>query len=188
MAGATAKRPASYEDLQGLPENLVGEIIDGELVASPHPAVRHAAASSALGVDLGSAFGRSGGSGPGGWVILDEPELHVAGQVLVPDLAGWRRERLPELPDAPFIDLAPDWVCEVLSPSTVALDRTSKTRHYARAGVNHLWFVDPIPETLEVYRLEGGAWRLVDGFAGPVKVRAEPFGAMELDLGNLWAR
>jgi len=187
MSGAAAKPTVRYEDLQNLPENVVGEIIDGELVVSPRPGVRQAAASSSLGADLATTFGRRGGSGPGAWVILDEPELHI-GQVLVPDLAGWRRERLPHLPDAPFIDLAPDWICEVLSPSTVAHDRTSKTHHYARAGVGHLWFVDPTPETLEVYRLDGGAWRLVESVAGPMKVRAEPFEAMELDLGNLWAR
>jgi Uma2 family endonuclease len=188
MSSATAKRPATYEDLQRLPENVVGEIIDGELVVSPRPALRHAAAASALGGDLATTFGRHGGSGPGGWIILAEPEVHIVGQVLVPDLAGWRRERLPQLPDAAFLDVAPDWVCEVLSSSTVARDRTSKTRHYAGAGVGHLWFVDPSAETLEVYRLEAGAWRLVGGFAGAVKVRAEPFEGLELDLGNSWVR
>lgn len=188
MSTSAAKQPASYEDLQNLPENLVGEIIDGELVASPRPSLRHAAAASALGADLAPSFGRRGGSGPGGWIILAEPEIHIVGQVLVPDLAGWRRERLPELPDEPFLELAPDWVCEVLSPSTIARDRTRKTHHYARAGVRHLWFIDPIPETLEVYRLEAGAWRLVESVAGSVKVRAEPFEALEIDLANWWAR
>jgi Uma2 family endonuclease len=87
-----------------------------------------------------------------------------------------------------YLDLAPDWICEVLSPGTIALDRTRKTHHYARAGVAHLWFVDPYPETLEIYRLEAGAWRLVQSVAGPVKLRAEPFDAVELDLAHLWAR
>jgi Uma2 family endonuclease len=188
MSTAAAKKPATYEDLQALPENMVGEIIDGELVASPRPALRHAAAASALGGDLTTTFGRHRGPGPGGWIILDEPELHVVGQIMVPDLAGWRRDRLPEIPDAPYLELAPDWVCEVLSPSTIAHDRTRKTHYYAKAGVGHLWFLDPAPQTLEVYRLEQGGWRLVDAFAGPIEVRAEPFDAVELDLANLWAR
>jgi Uma2 family endonuclease len=188
MTGVAAKQPATYEDLRALPEHLIGELVDGELVVSPRPALRHAAAASALGVDLGGAFGRRGGAGPGGWIILDEPEIHILDQVFVPDLAGWRRERLPELPDAPFLELAPDWICEVLSPSTIALDRTRKTHHYARAGVAHLWFLDPSPQTLEVYRLDGEGWRLITSVAGSVKVRAEPFEALELDLGNLWAR
>ena len=188
MPGAAAKRPASYEDLRQVPENLVGEIIDGELVTSPRPSARHAAAASALGVDLGAAFGRNNRGGPGGWVILDEPELHVVGQVLVPDLAGWRRERMPEIPDVAFFELAPDWVCEVLSPSTAALDRTQKRHHYGRAGVRHLWLLDPGPQTLEVHRLDGDAWRLVSSAAGDVKVRAEPFDAVEVDLKDVWAR
>lgn len=107
-------------------------------------------------------------------------------QVLVPDLAGWRRERMPAIPDAAFFELAPDWVCEILSPSTAALDRTRKWHHYARASVNHLWFLDPAPQTLEVYRLDDGAWRLVSSFAGDVKVRAAPFDAVEIDLGAIW--
>jgi Uma2 family endonuclease len=188
MSGPLVKRAASYEDLLKVPKHLVAEIIDGDLVTSPRPAVRHAAATSSLGADLHTAFGRMGGAGPGGWVILDEPELHLTGQVMVSDLAGWRRSRMSEIPDIAFFELAPNWVCEVLSPSTVALDRTRKTHHYARAGVGHLWFLDPVPETLEVFRLEGGAWRLVTGVAGNVKVRAEPFGAIDLDLANIWAR
>lgn len=118
-------------------------------------------------------------------MLLDKPEVHIVGQVLVPDLAGWRRERLPKLPDAPFLDLAPDWICEVLSPSTIALDRTRKIHQYARAGVTHLWFIAPSPETLEVFSLETGRWRLIEGVAGPVKVQAEPFHGVEVNLANL---
>ena len=188
MSGVPSKRPATYEDLLQVPDHLVGEIIDGELVTSPRPAARHAAASSALGVDLGGAFGRSNGGGPGGWVILDEPELHVVGQVLVPDLAGWRRERMPEIPDVAFFELAPDWVCEVLSPSTAARDRTRKMHHYGRARVSHVWFLDPVPQTLEVFRLDGDGWRLAMAEAGDVKARAEPFEAIAIDLAGLWAR
>jgi len=186
MSGFAAKQRATYADLLKVPDHLVGEIVDGELIVSPRPSIRHAAASSALGVDLGGAFGRQGGPGPGGWIILDEPELHIVDQILVPDLAGWRRERLPRLPDAAFMELRPDWVCEVLSPATIAFDRTRKTHHYAAAGVEHQWFVDPIAETLEVYRLDGGGWRLVASVAGQTKLRADPFEAMELDLANLW--
>jgi Uma2 family endonuclease len=187
MSGARAKRPASYEDLLAVSDDLVAEVIDDELIASPRPAARHAAAASALGEELGPPFKRGLG-GPGGWVILDEPELHLVGQILVPDLAGWRRERMPEIPDVAFFELAPDWVCEVLSPRTAALDRTRKRHHYGRAGVGHLWLVDPDPQTLEVYRADGEGWRLAFSAAGNVKVRAEPFDAIDLDLSNVWAR
>jgi Uma2 family endonuclease len=124
-----------------------------------------------------------------------EPELHIGGQVVVPDLAGWRRERMPVMPDAAFSDLAPDWVCEVISPSTGRLDRVKKLPHYARWGVSHLWFVDPLQRTLEIYRLaQGGesgqapSWSVVGTYADDAKVRAEPFDAIELDLAILWAR
>jgi Uma2 family endonuclease len=188
MSGVPAKRPATYEDLLKVPEHLVAEIIDGELITSPRPAARHTVASSALGADLGSAFGRTNRGGPGGWVILDEPELHIVGQVLVPDLAGWRRERMPEVPDVAFFDVAPDWICEVLSPSTAARDRTRKMHHYARARVAHLWFLDPVLQTLEVFRLDGDGWRLAMSAAGDAPVRAEPFDAIDLDMAGLWAR
>jgi Uma2 family endonuclease len=181
-------RPASYEDLLALPEHVVGEIIDGELIVSPRPANRHAAATTSLNSDLHATFGRGNRGGPGGWVILFEPELHIVGQVMVPDIAGWRRERRPEIPDAPFFELAPDWVCEVLSPSTAALDRTRKMRHYGRAGVTHVWLLDPTPQTLEVFRRDGDSWRLVLAVAGDAEVRAEPFEAVELALAGLWAR
>jgi Uma2 family endonuclease len=119
---------------------------------------------------------------------LDEPELHLVGQVMVPDLAGWRRERMPEIPDVSFFELALDWVCEILSPATATLDRTRKMRHYADAGVHHLWLVDPRIKTLGVYRLDGGSWRVVVTHGGDAPVRAEPFDAVELDLASLWSR
>jgi len=180
--------PATYDDILALPEHVVGEIIDGELVVSPRPASRHAAASTSLGAGLHSSFGRGGSGRPGGWAILDEPELHVVGQVMVPDMAGWRRERMPEIPDVPFFELAPDCVCEVLSPSTAARDRTRKMHHYGRAGVGHVWLLDPAPQTLEVFRRDGDGWRLVLAVAGDAKVRAEPFDAIELALHAVWAR
>jgi len=187
MPGSGPKRPATYDDLRRVPDHLVAEIIDGELVTSPRPAVRHAAASSSIHSVLSGPFDRRGGGSPGGWVLLFEPELHIVEQVMVPDIAGWRQERMPVLPDSPFIDVPPDWIYEILSPSTMALDRTRKVHHYARAGVRHLWLVDPAPETLEVYRLESGAWVLVTSVAGNVKIAAEPFEA-EVDLARVWAR
>jgi Uma2 family endonuclease len=188
MSGKPAKRPATYEDLLRVPDHLVAEIVDGELVTSPRPALRHAGAASSLYGGIFGAFDRRGGGSSGAWLILFEPELHVVAQVMVPDIAGWRTERMPMIPDAAFTEIAPDWICEVLSPSTVALDRTRKMHHYARAGVGHLWLLDPQAETLEVYRLTTGAWTLVTSVAGGVKIRAEPFEAMELNLASVWAR
>jgi len=181
------KKTATYDDLVALPSHLVGEIIDGELIASPRPATTHARATTRLATDLEGPFGRGKG-GPGGWVILYEPELHIVEQVLVPDLAGWRRERMPELPDAAYLELSPDWLCEVLSPATAKIDRARKMSHYAAAGVRHVWLVDPVATTLEVYRLDGEGWRLVQTHAGDTTIRPEPFEAVELDLGSLWSR
>src|SRR5512142_1994617 len=127
--GSAKARPACYEDILRLPSHVVGEIVDGELVVSPRPGPRHALAASSLGIEIGGPFGRGRG-GPGGWIILDEPELHLGQQVLVPDLAAWRRERMPSLPDTAWFTLAPDWVCEVLSPSTAIVDRTGKQEAY----------------------------------------------------------
>jgi Uma2 family endonuclease len=183
----TQKKPATYADLEALPSHLVGEIIDGELIASPRPALLHAVAASRLGIEVGGPFDRGKG-GPGGWIILDEPELHIIGQVLVPDLAGWRRERMPEVPDAGASELAPDWVCEVLSPGTAKIDRARKMRHYAAASVRHVWLVDPLATTLEIYRLDSEGWRLVETHAGDVAIRPEPFDAVELQLSSLWSR
>ena len=145
----------------------------------------HSHATSVLGAQLGGPFHRSG---PGGWVILDEPELHFGNDVLVPDLAGWRRERMPEAPDEAYITLAPDWVCEVLSPSTESLHRGKKLRLYARENVTHVWLVDPSRQTLEVLSLESGAWTALAVHEGRAAVRAAPFDAIELQLGALWIR
>ena len=129
-----------------------------------------------------------GEGGPGGWVFLDEPEVHLSGHILVPDLAGWRRERMPEMPAVPFVELAPDWVCEVLSPSTEAEDRADKMPLYAAAGVRNLWLVDPVAQTLEAFALQAGAWRVLGTWRTKPQVRVAPFDAVELDLGVLWAR
>ena len=179
------KKPVTYVDLEALPPHVVGEIVEGELYASPRPAVPHVVAGSRLGAELGGPFDRGRG-GPGGWLLLDAPELHLGEDVLVPDLAGWRRERMPRAPRTAAISLAPDWVCEVLSPSTVALDRGAKLRAYARAGVRHVWWVDPLARTLEVLRLEGVHFLLLDTYTGTARVRAHPFEALELELAALW--
>ena len=181
------KKNVTYADLVDLPSHLVGEIIDGELIARPRPATTHARATTRLGTELEGPFDRGKG-GPGGWVILYEPELHIVGQILVPDLAGWRRERMPEMPEAAYLELPPDWLCEVLSPATARIDRADKMRHYAVAGVRNVWLVDPSATTLEIYRLDGETWRLVQTHAGKVAIRPEPFEAVELDLGSLWSR
>jgi Uma2 family endonuclease len=182
---APARRPATYEDLLNVPDHLVAEILDGELHATPRPAPRHAAASSGLGGALHGPFDRGRG-GPGGWRILFEPELHLGPDVLVPDLAGWRRERLPQLPDTAYFAIAPDWVCEVVSASTASLDRITKLGIYAREGVRHAWIVDPVARTIEVLRLDGRRWTILTTGADLAVVRAEPFDALDLDLSLLW--
>ncbi len=179
------KRKATYADLEALPVWQVGEIVEGDLYASPRPASRHALASSVLGGELLGPF-QLGRNGPGGWWILDEPELHLDRDVVVPDIAGWRRERLPVVEDVPYFTLVPDWICEVLSPSTARLDRVKKLRVYARAGVANAWIVDAIGHTLEVFRRDGAQWTLVATHGGDERVRAEPFGAVEIELGALW--
>jgi len=178
-------RPATYEDLVNLPDIQVGEIVDGELHASPRPAPLHALAETAIGDALRLPYHRGRG-GPGGWLILVEPELHLGADVLVPDWAGWRRSRMPAMPQTAYFPLAPDWVCEVLSPSTASLDRAKKLRIYAREGVCHAWLVDPIARTLEVLRLDGGRWTILATYVGDEVVRAEPFVEVELELASLW--
>ena len=179
------KRRATPEDLLAVPDHMVGEIVDGDLYASPRPSLLHARAASTLNADLAGPFDRGRG-GPGGWWLLQEPELHFGEDVLVPDVAGWRRERLPRIPDTPATDLAPDWVCEVISASTERLDRVRKLAIYAREGVAHAWLVNPTQRTLEVYRREGPAWLLLASHADDAQVRAEPFAAVEIDLLALW--
>jgi Uma2 family endonuclease len=187
MAVDPARRRATYADLCALPENLIGEIIDGELEVQPRPAFVHARATTALSEEIGPPFDRGKG-GPGGWIILFEPELHLGEDVIVPDLGGWRRERMPELPDVAWVDLAPDWVCEVLSPKTALLDRRRKLPIYAREAVGHVWLVDPALQSLEIFRLDGDSYRLRATYGGSELVRAEPFDAIELDLAALWMR
>lgn len=181
-----AGRQASYEDLLNLPENLVGEILGGQLHTSPRPTPKHARAYSALGYLVGGPYD-GGINGPGGWWIMDEPELHLNGDVLVPDLAGWQHERMPELPDTAYFELAPDWVCEILSPSTAQTDRSIKMPIYAREGVSHLWLVDPEHKILEAYSLgSNGLWALEGTLSNDAKVCLEPFNEITFSLAGLW--
>lgn len=189
IARARSMTPQELEAaFQAVPPEQVAEILDGELIVSPRPAFPHANATTRLGGRL-RPFGDPEGDDPGGWIILIEPELHLGPRpdIAVPDLAGWRRERMPEMPQTAATTLAPDWVCEVVSPGTEHHDRTRKRRIYARERVAYYWLVDPLERTLEVYRLVNSHWLEIETFEGDVKVRAEPFDAIELDLGALWS-
>ena len=178
-------RRATYRDLLDAPAHRVAEIIDGTLYTQPRPAPPQAVARSRLGFDLGGPFDRGRG-GPGGWWIIDEPELHLGEDVLVPDLAGWRRGRMAELPDTTYFTLAPDWVCEVLSASTRGLDLQGKRPVYAREGVGHLWLLEPAHRTLEAFELRAGRWTPNASRRGSDPIRIRPFDAVTFDLGDLW--
>ncbi len=176
---------ATYQDVLNAPPHKVAEVIEGTLYLNPRPASRHTRASSVLGSSIGTPYDYDS-SGPGGWWILDEPELHLDEDILVPDLAGWRRERMPEYPDVKYFTLAPDWVCEVLSPSTRAVDQGLKRAIYAREGVTWLWFVDPDVRTLEAFELRDGQWLLLKTLTENDAVSLPPFEAISFSLGDLW--
>jgi Uma2 family endonuclease len=181
-----AKR-ATYEDLLQVPDTMVAEIVDGELVVSPRPAAPHALAAAEIAADLLPMFhGMPARSGPGGWWMLPEPELHFTDDVLVPDLAAWRCERMPGVPRVAAFTLSPDWLCEIISPSSVRHDRIAKMRCYAREGVAWAWLVDPIARTLEVFHLDGPRWTVAASHAGDEVVRVEPFADAELRLHRWW--
>ncbi|GLI33534.1 Uma2 family endonuclease [Desulforhabdus amnigena] len=180
-----AKRKATYEDLFSIPENMTGEIINGELVVTPRPSRNHVETTSSLGYRLGPSY-QFGEGGPGGWIILIEPEIGFGEDILVPDLAGWRRERYPKEEPHNWISVPPDWICEVLSPSTLRRDKVEKTPIYARHGVSYLWFIDPIAKTLDAFRLQDGDWVLAGVYMENDKVRTEPFIDIEINLSDLW--
>jgi Uma2 family endonuclease len=179
------KRPATYEDLKAVPDHKVAEIFDGELIVSPRPAVPHARAAGALLAETDNLYG-GGGDGPGGWWILMEPELHLGADVLVPDIVGFRREKMRTLPRTAYFEVAPDWVCEVISPATARFDRVHKLSRYARYGVDFAWLVDPDSQTLEVYRRQGEHWLFIGAHEGNDPVRAPPFDAAPIRLARLW--
>lgn len=187
MGWLKRKKPATYEDIEELPLGWVGEILEDELYAHPRPAWSHMEAMQALSAHLVARFQEGKGS-LGGWWLGVEPELHFGREVLVPDLAGWRRERRPHPPNRSghFTRVVPDWVCEVLSPSTARVDRCRKMPIYFREGVSQAWLIDPRQCTLEVYRRGSTDWRLVTTYAGNVTVCAEPYDVVPLDLTLLW--
>ncbi|MCA9566270.1 MAG: Uma2 family endonuclease, partial [Myxococcales bacterium] len=178
-------RPPTYADLLDLPDNVVGEIVAGELHVSPRPAPRHANATSVLGGRMNTRW-QLGEGGPGGWWILDEPELHLGDDILVPDLGGWRRETLPSLPETAWFSVRPDWACEVISPSTARLDRGPKMDAYRAAGVPWLWIVDPVLRTLEVHEHSASGYVRVFFAADDAEVDPPPFGGVPFPLGSLW--
>ena len=187
-AALRRKRPAkraTYRDVLDAPAHMVAEIVEGALHLQPRPASPHTLAGSSLGGELVSPFQRGRG-GPGGWWILDEPELHFGEDILVPDLAGWRRERMPDYPDTAYFTLAPDWVCEILSPSTRKLDLEGKRPIYAREGIAHLWLVDPSARTLEAFRLADGDRSPAGSASEAEPVSLPPFEAVAFPLDALW--
>jgi Uma2 family endonuclease len=185
MDEARKRRRATYQDVLDAPEHMVAEIINGTLRLH-RPGTPATAVASSLHADLGTSFGRGRG-GPGGWIILFEPELHFGDEVVVPDIAGWRRDRLPVLPDEPFLTLPPDWICEVLSKSTERTDRLEKMPHYASVGIRHAWLVHPRDRSVEAFRLHEGQWLAIGIYKDSDRARIEPFDAVEMDLALLWA-
>ncbi len=177
-----------YKQLLQLPDNLVAEIINGRLHTQPRPAGPHTLAASSLEMQIGPPYHR-GRDGPGGWWILVEPEVHFIRdtEVLVPDIAGWRRERMPSVPRDQRFEVVPDWVCEVLSPSTARIDRIEKMPVYAHYGVPYLWLVDPLARTLEAYTLENGRWVVMGLYGNETETTIPPFGDIPLALTDLWA-
>lgn len=188
MPFVAPRQPNLYSELEALPENLVGEIIGGELHAHPRPAGPHAVSCSVLASEILPPYHRGRG-GPGGWWIIVEPELHFVRdtEVLVPDIAGWRRERMPRIPEDQRFEVVPDWVCEILSPSSAKRDRVIKMPVYARYGVAYLWLVDPLAKTLETFALDRGRWLVTGQFKDEDVARIAPFDELDLELKALWA-
>jgi Uma2 family endonuclease len=180
------KKRATYQQVLDAPEHKVAEIIGGQLRLTPRPGGPATAVATSLSDELGPPFKRGRG-GPGGWLILFEPELHIGDEIVVPDLAGWRRERLPNVPDEAFFTVTPDWICEVLSKSTERLDRTEKMPFFASVGVQCAWLVHPRSRTIEAFRLHDDKWLMLAVHKDDERARIEPFDAIELDIAALWA-
>lgn len=182
----TDGKKAAYEDLQDISDSFVGEIVNGEVTLTPRPSRKHCFSASALGGELIPAYQFGRGGGPGGWIILAEPEIKFGEDYLVPDMAGWRRERFPVAEETNWVSVRPDWICEILSPATVRLDRIKKMAVYARHKVPYLWLLDPQARTLEVFLLDKEVWILKAVYGDRDRVRAEPFDEIEIDLAGLW--
>ena len=185
--GTPVKRVATYDDLFSVPDNLIGEIIAEELVTQPMPAPENARATSAIGAMLFSKFDFKSTDDPTGWWIFDKPECHLASDIVVPDIVGWKKQTMPDLPETTWFDIPPDWVCEVLSTSTAKYDRGAKRDIYAREGIGHLWIVDPIARMIEVFSLENGLWNLCMTVTDDQLVPLPPFDDLPFDLSVLWA-
>jgi Uma2 family endonuclease len=181
----TAEKVVTYEDLYSIPENSIGEIIDGELLVTPRPSPRHMNVVTALSEEIGPPY-RRGRGGPGGWIFLSETEIRLGEDIVVPDLAGWRKERFPKELEYNWIAVPPDWICEVLSPGTFRHDKVKKMPLYALHGVGHIWLIDPNAMTMDAFRLESSRWSLLASFCENDKVRVEPFQEIEISLGDLW--
>ena len=183
-----ADKTASYEDLFGIPDNEVGEILAGDLITHPRPTPKHSLAASMMGAELIREFGSRQKDGSNGdWWILDEPECHLAADIVVPNLAGWRKSTMQELPETAWFDTRPDWVCEVISPSTARYDRGIKREIYAREGIGYYWIVDPIEKLIEVFVLKDGSWLLTNTAVADQKIGLAPFESLPFDLSVLWA-
>ncbi|MDP2106255.1 MAG: Uma2 family endonuclease [Desulfobulbaceae bacterium] len=180
-----ARARAAYDDLYSIPENMIGEIIDGELIVSPRPSRRHSDATLSLGSAILPPY-KLGKGGPGGWIILVEPEIAFGEDLFVPDLAGWKKERFPETEDHNWIEIVPDWVCEIVSPGTARIDRVKKTNIYGQHRVPYYWIIDPIIKTLEVLKNEAGRWLIIGTYAENDKIHDEPFQEVEINLSDLW--
>lgn len=183
-----APKLATYADLLALPEDVRAEVLAGEVVVSPSPSPRHATVQRTVSRFVGGPFHDDDGRGsPGGWWILVEVDVALGpNDVVRPDLSGWRRERLPRPGATRPIEVVPDWVCEVLSPSTAARDRVAKRALYARAGVAHYWLIDPEARVLEALALRDGVWVEIGAYDDSATVRIAPFDAIELEVGRLF--
>ncbi|MDR3568906.1 MAG: Uma2 family endonuclease [Syntrophobacteraceae bacterium] len=183
----TASKKADYEDLFTIPDNMIGEIVNGKLIATPRPSSRHSHVAAVLSGKLIPPYRLGEGGGPGGWILLYEPEIMLGEHLLVPDLAGWKKERFPRTTQSNWISISPDWVRELLSPGTARYDRIEKMAIYALQGVLHAWLIDPNLKTVEVFELDSSnRWVNRTAFTKKGKIRAAPFEQVEIDLDYLW--
>ena len=181
----SAKKRATYADLEAVPPHLVAEIIDGVLRTHPRPSLRHGLTATSLGNQLAGPF-QKGRGGPGGWIFIIEPELHLGKDVLAPDVAGWRRDRFPSVPATALAVVSPDWVCEVLPASTETRDRTLKKCIYAEAGIPHMWLIDPRLQILEAFENCDRRWTKIGDWSSDDSASAPPFDTISFSLADLW--